>query len=129
MLERVLLIGLGGGLGSIARYLTAVAAARCLGLEFPWGTMIVNVVGSFLIGLVQEVALDSLLVPENMRLFLVTGVMGGFTTYSAFSYETLRLVQMEAWGRAVLNVSVTTTVCLIVCVLGVAAGRALRGHL
>lgn len=129
MLERVLLIGLGGGLGSIARYLTAVAAARCLGLEFPYGTLIVNVVGAFLIGLVQELALDSLLVPESMRLFLVTGVMGGFTTYSAFSYETVRLVQMEAWGRAIVNVGLTTAVCLILCVLGMAAGRALRGHI
>ncbi len=129
MVERVLLIGLGGGLGSIARYLTALAAARWLGLEFPYGTLIVNVVGAFLIGLVQELALDSLLVPESMRLFLVTGVLGGFTTYSAFSYETVRLVQMEAWGRAIVNVGLTTTVCLILCVIGMAAGRALRGHI
>jgi CrcB protein len=129
MIARVLLIGLGGALGSVARYLTALAAARWLGLDFPYGTLVANLVGSFLIGLVQELAMDSLLVPEQMRLFLVTGVMGGLTTYSAFSYETVRLIQTEAWGRALVNVGVTTTLCLGLCVLGMAAGRALlRGQ-
>jgi len=128
--DRVLLVALGGGIGSVLRYGTSLIAARWLGVDFPYGTLIVNVVGSFLIGVVQELAGETGMIREPTRLFLSAGVMGGFTTYSAFSYETVRLVQLGGVGRAVANVLVTTLVCLAVCVLGVAAGRAavsLRG--
>ena len=129
-MDRVLLVALGGGIGSVLRYGTSLIAARWLGVDFPYGTLIVNVVGSFLIGVVQELAGETGMIREPTRLFLSAGVMGGFTTYSAFSYETVRLVQLDGVGRAVANVLVTTLVCLAVCVLGVAAGRAavsLRG--
>ncbi len=129
-MDRVLLVALGGGIGSVLRYGTSLIAARWLGVDFPYGTLIVNVVGSFLIGVVQELAGETGMIREPTRLFLSAGVMGGFTTYSAFSYETVRLVQLGGVGRAVANVLVTTLVCLAVCVLGVAAGRAavsLRG--
>jgi CrcB protein len=128
--DRVLLVALGGGIGSVLRYLTSGVAARWLGLDFPYGTLIVNVAGSFLIGLVQALAEEAAVLPEPARLFLSAGVMGGFTTYSAFSYETVRLVELDAFGRAVANVVITTVVCLGVCVLGLAAGRyfvSLRG--
>ena len=129
-MDRVLLVALGGGIGSVLRYGTSLIAARWLGVDFPYGTLIVNVVGSFLIGVVQELAGETGMIREPTRLFLSAGVMGGFTTYSAFSYETVRLVQLGGVGRAVANVLVTTLVCLAVCVLGVVAGRAavsLRG--
>jgi CrcB protein len=128
--DRVVLVAVGGAAGSVLRYLTSTVAARWLGLDFPYGTLIVNVSGSFLIGLVHALAAEASVLPEPARLFLATGVMGGFTTYSAFSYETVRLVELEAWGRAAANVLVTTVVCLGVCFLGLAAGRsivALRG--
>jgi CrcB protein len=128
--DRVLLVALGGGIGSVLRYGTSIIAARWLGVDFPYGTLIVNVVGSFLIGVVQELAGETGMIREPARLFLSAGVMGGFTTYSAFSYETVHLVQLGGFGRAVANVLVTTLVCLVVCVLGIAAGRAaisLRG--
>ena len=127
MVERLLLVALGGALGSAARYLTAVAAAAWLGPGFPYSTLAVNLVGSFLIGLIQQVAVDSSLVPENARLFLTTGVMGGLTTYSAFSYETVRLMETNAWTAAWLNIVLTTMLCLALCVLGIAAGRGLLG--
>jgi len=95
------------------RYLTANLAVRWLGVDFPYGTLIVNVVGSFLIGLIQQVGVTSLLIPETTRLFLTVGIMGGLTTYSSFSYETLRLAQIGAWGQAWINVLVTTAVCLV----------------
>jgi len=126
----VLLVGLGGALGSMLRFFTSVLAAHWLGAEFPYGTLIVNVTGSFVIGLVQQVGADTLLIPDNIRLFLTTGMMGGLTTYSAFSYETVRLMESSAWHEAWLNVIVTTTVCLGVCFLGIAVGRlvpSLRG--
>jgi CrcB protein len=126
----VVLVAIGGGLGSILRYLTSGLAARWLGLDFPYGTLIVNVVGSFLIGVVQALAEEASVMPEPARLFLSAGVMGGFTTYSAFSYETVRLVELDAFGRALANVVITTLVCIGVCVLGIATGRyvlSLRG--
>jgi fluoride exporter len=121
--DRVVLVAVGGGVGSLLRYLTSGLAARWLGLEFPYGTLIVNVTGSLLIGVVQALAEEAAVLPEPARLFLSAGVMGGFTTYSAFSYETVRLVELDAFGRALVNVVVTTLVCLGVCALGLAAGR------
>ncbi len=126
----VILVAVGGAAGSVLRYLSNGLAVRWLGLDFPYGTLIVNVAGSFLIGLVQALAEEAAVLPEPARLFLSVGVMGGFTTYSAFSFETVRLVELDAFGRALANVVVTTGACLGVCVLGMAAGRvllALRG--
>src|SRR2546422_747444 len=123
--DRLVLVAIGGGIGSVLRYLTSGVAARWLGLDFPYGTLIVNVAGSFLIGLVQALAEDATVLPEPARVFLSVGVMGGFTTYSAFSYETVRLVELDAFGPALANVVVTTVPCLGACVLGMAAGRAL----
>jgi fluoride exporter len=124
-MERLLLIGLGGALGSVLRFLTSVTAARWLGLDFPWGTLLVNVVGSFLIGVVQALALGSPLVPADVRLFVSVGILGGFTTYSSFSYETVLLLDARAWHRAWLNVALTTGLCLAVCAAGMALGRSL----
>jgi CrcB protein len=121
----VLLVAAGGALGSALRYLVATAAVAWLGPGFPWGTLIVNLVGSFLIGLVQQLATDALVLGEESRLFLTTGVMGGLTTYSAFSYESVRLLQMGAVWHAWLNVIVTTAACLALCALGLGAGRML----
>ena len=126
-MERFLFICLGGAIGTGLRYVTSGLAARCLGAEFPYGTLIVNVVGSFLIGLIQQIGATTVLVPETTRLFLTVGIMGGLTTYSAFSYETVRLVQLGAWGQAWINVLLTTALCLGVCFLGIAAGRLVVG--
>ena len=124
-MERFLLICLGGAIGTGLRYVTAILALRWLGGDFPYGTLMVNVIGSFLIGLIQQVGLTSPLIPDTTRLFLTVGIMGGLTTYSSFSYETLRLAQLGAWGQAWLNILLTTVLCLALCVLGIAVGRAL----
>ncbi len=124
-MERFIFICLGGAVGTGLRYLTGILAVRWLGAEFPYGTLIVNVVGSFLIGLIQQVGVTSSLVSETTRLFLAVGIMGGLTTYSSFSYETLRLAQDGAWGQAWVNVLATTALCLAVCFLGISLGRAI----
>jgi len=121
---RLFLICLGGACGTAARYGVDVAAARWLGVDFPYGTLIVNVVGSLLIGVIQEVALSTPLVSETVRLVLAVGLMGGFTTYSAFSYGTLRLAERSSAAAAV-NVLLTTGLCLGACALGLLLGRAL----
>jgi len=125
--SRALLVAVGGALGSVARYGVGVAAPRVLGSGFPWGTLIVNVTGSFLIALVMHLAVATAAISPSGRLFLTTGVMGGFTTYSSFNYETLNLVGERLWGVAALNVALTVAVCLVAGVLGQAAGRAMAG--
>jgi len=119
----VLLVGFGGAIGSILRFLTSILAAHWFGAEFPYGTMIVNLSGAFVIGVVQQIGGETLLIPDNVRIFLTTGMMGGLTTYSTFSYETVRLMETNAWHQAWINIFVTTTVCLGLCFLGMAVGR------
>jgi CrcB protein len=108
-----------------ARYLLGGLVARWLGADFPYGTLLINVLGSFLIGLVQQVGLSTLLIPDTMRLVLAIGVMGGFTTYSSFSYETLKLAETGSWAGASLYVGLTTALCLGCCALGLSLGRVL----
>jgi fluoride exporter len=124
---RLLLICLGGAVGTGARYLIGGLAARWLGPEFPYGTLFINVLGSFLIGFIQQVGLTTLAIPETTRLVLTIGVMGGFTTYSSFSYETIRLIENGSWLGAAANIVLTTGLCLVVCVLGLGLGRVVVG--
>ena len=124
-MTRVLLVAAGGALGSAVRYGVATVALAWLGPTFPWGTLLVNLVGSFLIGLVQQLATEALVLGEDTRLFLTTGVMGGLTTYSAFSYESVRLFEVGATWQAWANIVVTTAACLTLCFLGLATGRVL----
>jgi fluoride exporter len=123
----LLLVALGGALGSVLRYLATALAVRWLGVDFPWGTLAVNLAGSFAIGLVNELGADALRLSPQARLFLATGVLGGLTTYSAFSYETVRLMERGAWGPAWLNVVGTTVACLTLCYVGLLAGRMVMG--
>jgi len=120
---RFALICLGGAFGTGARYLLGGAVTRWAGPDFPYGTLLINVLGSLLIGVVQEVALSTLLIPETLRLVLAVGVMGGFTTYSSFSYETIRLLEAGSWMAATLYLVLTTALCLGCCVAGLSLGR------
>jgi len=124
-MERLLLISLGGPRITTHKNLTSVFAAGWLGTEFPYGTLIVNLFGAFIIGLVQQIGAQTALIPDTTRLFITTGMMGGLTTYSAFSYETVHLMELGAWHHAWINVVVTTVVCMLLCFLGIAVGRLL----
>jgi fluoride exporter len=120
---RLVLISLGGALGTAARYLLSVWLLRALGPAFPYGTLAVNVIGSFLLGVILQGSGDAPLFSPATRLVLGTGVMGGFTTYSAFSYETLQYLQQGAWATAGLYVAATLLVCLAAAALGMQAAR------
>jgi len=126
------LVCLGGALGSGARYLCGIAAVRLLGLGFPWGTLFVNLAGSFLISLVIALSAAApgapAMISPSLRLFLTTGVMGGFTTYSAYNYEVLRLYEDGTFGRAGAYLVATLAGCLCFGALGLLGGRALVGR-
>lgn len=105
-MERLLWIGLGGALGTIARYGIVVLCQSKLG-AFPYGTIAVNLLGSFLLGALVQATLTSDLVSPTMRLALGTGVLGGFTTYSTFNADTVELLDRQMWPAAAANVAVT----------------------
>jgi CrcB protein len=118
---------LGGALGSGARYLVSLWALKVLGAAFPYGTFAVNVVGSFLLAALMYVGTETTALPATTRIVLTTGVLGGFTTYSTFSYETMRYLQESAWALAALNVAVTVVACLGACLLGWIGARWIVG--
>jgi CrcB protein len=122
---RLLLVCAGGALGSGARYLVATWAARTLGADFPRGTLLVNVIGSFVLALV--VALPAGRLSPEARLFLGAGVLGGFTTYSSFNAETLALLEQGSAALALANVAVTVLGCLVAGTAGLLVGRLLAG--
>jgi CrcB protein len=117
-----LAVALGGALGSVARYAVSLAAARWLGATFPWGTLLVNVAGSFAIGLLAAlVTADGRpALGDGARAFVMIGILGGFTTFSSFSLETLTLARDGALGAAAANASLSLVSCLGAVWLGFA---------
>ena len=123
--SRLLWVCLGGAAGTAARYWLTGWAPQALGTAFPYGTLLVNAIGSFLLGVVMHVGLATEALHPTARIALGVGVMGGFTTYSAFSYETVRLAGRAHWSEAATYVVVTTAGCLALCLAGIAVGRQL----
>jgi CrcB protein len=101
---------------------------KVLGPAFPFGTLAVNVVGSFLLAGLMCIGTETTVMPPTLRLALTTGVMGGFTTYSTFSYETMKLLQSGAWAIGCLNVLSTIFGCLAACMLGWALAKWIIVH-
>lgn len=115
-------ICLGGAAGTLFRYLLSISATRLLGPNFPFGTMAVNLLGSFLLGLLMQVSLTSPGFSPTLRLALSVGFLGGFTTYSSFNQETLRLLQAGQALPAVVNIGLTLVGCLAAGWAGSALG-------
>lgn len=116
----VLAVAVGSALGGVARYGLSGLVARSFGETFPWGTLLVNVIGSFLIGFVATLTGPDgrLLVSPVTRQFWMPGIFGGFTTFSSFSLQTLTLAQDGEWARAGANVGLSVALCLIAVWLG-----------
>ena len=124
-MSRTLLVALGGLIGSVGRYWLAGVVQRLNGTEFPIGTLAVNVLGSFLVGLVLALSLDRGLLNADLRTFLAVGFCGGFTTMSTFSYETVSLLRDGSTVLALANVGGTVGVCLAAVWLGDLVARVL----
>ena len=116
-------IAVGGGCGSVARFLVAREMERLFGSFLPYGTLIVNVLGSLALGWLATVFLARPEINIALRLGIAVGFLGAFTTFSAFSFESVQLMLNGAVWRAVLNVTVNTVVCLGMCYLGMQLAR------
>ena len=118
-------VGLGASLGSVARYLASLATLHLLGSGFPWGTLAVNVLGSFLIGLYSTLTEPDgrLMASPATRQFVLAGVCGGFTTFSIFSLETLRLAERGAFALAGTNVAASVILWLVAVWTGYRIGQ------
>lgn len=125
VMARFLLICFGGAVGTGARYLLGGWAQRTLGTGFPYGTLIINAIGSFLIIVIMHLSLQRGVISPDLRVILTTGITGGFTTYSTFNYETIRLFQDGALALGALNIAATVVVCLLAGGLGVLTCRAI----
>lgn len=115
-----LYVALGGALGSVARFWFSVAIATCSGSSFPYGTLLVNVVGSFVIGVLQALSLPEgrFLLSPPARVFFMIGVCGGFTTFSSFSLQTYAMALEGQWLRAAANTVLSVVLCLVAVALG-----------
>jgi fluoride exporter len=99
-LQLIIAVALGGAIGSVARYLVGIGSGKLFGLDFPWGTLIINIVGSFLIGAFVESFALRWDLPQAVRVFLTVGICGGFTTFSTFSLDAYLLMDRGEWWPA-----------------------------
>ncbi len=119
----LLAVFVGGGLGACARYLLQGAVYRWTGTGFPYGTLAVNILGSLVIGILMTTFDDRFLVSPTVRLFLTVGILGGFTTFSSFSYETIALFLEGSVTAGLANAGLSLILCLTATWLGTVVGR------
>jgi CrcB protein len=118
-MQEILLVGLGGFFGAISRYKLCGWVHHILDKHgFPYGTITVNIVGCFLIGLIAGLVLNKGIIPKQMEILVVTGFLGGFTTFSAFSLETLKLMQTGHYLNALFNVLISVVLGLLAAWIG-----------
>lgn len=125
LVMQLLYIGIFGGLGCVARFLASGWTYQLVGRSLPYGTLLVNIVGSFLLGLLMTFGLRTTLVSPELRIGLTVGFMGGFTTFSTFSYETLKLLEEGSIWQAGANIVLNVLLCLVFALLGVFVARQL----
>lgn len=124
-MTNILLAAFGGAIGSVLRYLVGVFSVRWFGPGFPWGTFAANVVGSFIIGLMVEMIARRFNASMELRVFIVTGILGGFTTWSSFSLDTMMLFERGAIAAAAAYVIGSLVVSFAAVFAGLALGRAM----
>lgn len=129
MIGEYLWIALGSALGGMARYFCSGIAARTIGETFPWGTLMVNVLGSFIIGFFASISGPDgrVFVPTAARQFVMLGLCGGYTTFSSFSLQTLNLIDDGEWLRAGANIGGSVILCLLAVWAGYALAASLNG--
>lgn len=122
-MKQILAIAVGGSLGALLRYGVANGVHAVLGRGFPYGTLVVNVSGCLAMGVLYVLLVERLAVSPEWRAALLIGVLGAFTTFSSFSMETFTLFEEGEWMKALMNVVLSVSLCLVAVWLGVLAGR------
>lgn len=123
MLLNLLLIGLGGFIGAVLRYGASGLAHRLLGSAFPYGTLFVNIAGSFLLGFFLTLVTTKIILPYQIKNFIAIGMLGAFTTFSTFSYETVMMMQNNLIWETVLNIALNVLLAIIALWMGIVAAR------
>ena len=118
-----ILVFIGGGIGSVLRYMMSGWVYAVWGSNFPYGTLAVNVSGSFVIGFFLTLAEDRFLITSDMRIFVAIGIVGGFSTFSTFSYETFKLLKNGSFLIGGLNIAVSLTFALFALWIGSIMGK------
>ena len=124
MLRTILIVGTGGFIGSVMRYLVQVWVEKGLMSTFPWGTFVANIAGSFIIGVVFALAEKGNIVNNEWRMFLAVGICGGFTTFSSFAYNNLTLLKEQAYASFFLNVGGSLFLGILAVYLGIILAKA-----
>jgi CrcB protein len=122
-MTNLLLVAAGGAIGASLRHLSGMAAVRLFGTGFPWGTLFVNVFGSFLMGLFIAWMVKKTGVSNDVRLFMATGILGGFTTFSAFSLDVANMVERGAMSSAFVYIAASVIISLAAVFIGLWFGR------
>ena len=116
-------VAIGGAIGSILRYLIQIKCIEWLGVKFPYGTLLVNTIGSLVIGFLSVFLMERFFVSTEVRFAIIVGLLGGFTTFSTFSLETLALIQQGSFVSATINIIFNVVFCIGACFLGVSLAR------
>lgn len=124
-MQQLLAIAIGGAVGAVLRFTVSTSVHRVMGKDFPYGTLTVNVLGSLLMGFFFIMLVERQISSIELRSGLLFGVLGAFTTFSSFSFETLALLESGDWGKALINVFMSVTLCLLATWVGLGIGRQL----
>lgn len=119
----VIWIGIGGFLGANARYWLGTLVNRWFGTGFPWATGLVNISGALLIGIIATLFADRAIENESLRLFLIVGLLGGYTTFSSYTWEAMSLMQEDRWLPAIAYLVASNLLGILACVAGVMIAR------
>jgi CrcB protein len=122
-MANILWIGLGGFLGANARFWLGNLVNRWLGTGFPWATGLVNISGAFLIGIIATLFVDRAVDNEALRLFLIVGILGGYTTFSSYMWEAITLMEENRWLPAIAYLVASNLLGIAACVTGVMIAR------
>ena len=127
-MKDIILLAVAGALGTVGRFGLSTLTQRITGTGFPIGTLMVNVVGSLIIGFIMQIGLNSDVMSRQMKLVLTLGFLGAFTTFSSFSYETVRYLEQGTWNLATLNIVLNVVLCLAATLTGMWLGRLTVGN-
>lgn len=124
-MQQLVAIAIGGAVGAVLRFTLSTSVHRVMGKDFPYGTLTVNVLGSLLMGFFFIMLVERQISSIELRSGILFGVLGAFTTFSSFSFETLALLESGDWGKALINVFVSVSCCLLATWIGLGIGRQL----